>query len=316
MKYLLIDFGASFVKTAIYDNTTKSISVGDSIASPFTHSSSITKNHLVSILTNLIEKTTDVDAVLTCSILGGGWVGDVYHSWKSSNEQPKKYCLISGIFSNEPTFHIHKHHDLSSEEKLAPLGVIGGKMIYSSLGDTNCVIESLDIGPFEYVVNMGTGSQIISLNDGEISIMKYFPCGRSLLVFSELFSSLGIDMFDSMSKLSAQDVINSTLSVDLNNFVQSRGYSFGGKVVGIREGNFGAKNFFGSIVREMVLQYKEHMNNPLKNKIRLVGGIPKKMPILQDVFAYYCKDKTVCLERNQIENTHIGMVKFIDRWLA
>ena len=110
MKYLLIDFGASYIKMAVYDKTNETTSSRGEISSPFQKSCTITKHQLWTILSDIITKNKDADAIVICTILGGGWKNDVYYSWKSSDSSEKKYCLISGLFHEKSTFHVHEHH--------------------------------------------------------------------------------------------------------------------------------------------------------------------------------------------------------------
>jgi len=138
MKYLLIDFGASRIKIAIYNQTTKKITVNFDKESPFKNSETITKQELNILLKDIIKEVQPVDGIITCTIVGGGWIGDVYHSWKSNNKNNKKHCLISGLFVDTTNYHVHPHHDSlqNSQYKLDILGYINNIPIYSSLGDT------------------------------------------------------------------------------------------------------------------------------------------------------------------------------------
>ena len=107
MKYLLIDFGASFIKSIIYNKDIDTYSDACNIVSPFQTQNEITKQELLSILQGLIS--SNIDGVLICSILGGYYEGDTYHSWKGE-QLTKNYCLVSGLFSDTDSFHIHEHH--------------------------------------------------------------------------------------------------------------------------------------------------------------------------------------------------------------
>jgi hypothetical protein len=152
---------------------------------------------------------------------------------------------------------------------------------------------------------MGTGSQIITLN----KIERYFPSGRMFLTFQELFQSIGINMFELMGNIQIENVIHSSLNLNLNVFKQSRNYNFGGSISNINEGSFNIQNLLGSILKEFVLQYKSFI--PEFSEILLLGGISKKISILPDLFKIYYPKSTVILLEDDIESTHKGMIKYI-----
>ena len=55
-------------------------------------------------LNSLIKKSSQnckIDSIVICTILGGGYIEDIYYSWKENTIKPKKGCLVSGLFFNE-----------------------------------------------------------------------------------------------------------------------------------------------------------------------------------------------------------------------
>ncbi len=318
MKYLLIDFGASFIKTITYNKDTDIYSNPNSIISPFQTQTEITKQELMIILKDLIQ---DVDRVLICSIMGGYYKDDIYHSWKQERLD-MNYCLISGLFSSTPTFHVHDHHKDTTkimntslyESGLKILGYINNIPLYSALADTSCVIESLNINKNDIIINMGTGSQVITSN----SKRSFIPAGRAFLTFNELFKSLGLDIFHFMKNISVEDVKNSSLNIDLNTFPQSINYKKkkpGGNILGITEGNFNVTNLLGSLMRGFVNQYRCYILHDHHNNIILTGGIPKKLPIIKQLFEIYYPSFNITQDTNEVENTHRGMVSYIKKYL-
>lgn len=313
MKYLLIDFGASRIKIAIYNQITKKIIVNFDKESPFKNSETITKKELNILLKNIIKEVEPVDGIITCTIVGGGWIGDVYHSWKSNNKNNKKHCLISGLFTDTTNYHVHPHHDGSQnpQYKLDILGYIDNIPIYSSLGDTNCVIESLDLKKDEYVINIGTGSQVIYKNN-DIVIKKFIPAGRTFLVYDNFFKSCKLNFFKMLNDITPEQVYNSNLDIDLNLFKQAFDYTGGGSISNIQEDNFTINNLLASILRNFVLQYKQFITDESKINIILVGGIPKKISILKTLFEFYYPKNTIKINSDDIENTHLGMIKYLE----
>jgi len=315
MNYLLIDFGASYIKCAVYNRIEDKIWNTNNIVSPFQSNNIISKSQLNDILQNIISSYSNIDGVVICTILGGSWMGDIYHSWKSNQIHTKNYCLISGLFGSKI---IHNHHkDFTNGDeytsKLKIIGYINKIPIFSSLGDTNCVIESLPLTYKNLAINMGTGSQVIYKQENNIIINKYIPAGRAFLVFNELFKSLNLDFFEQLKKIKIEDVINSSLNVDLNVFTQSHHYYKGGSISNINEGNFNVNNILGSILKEFVVQYKEYAYINMLDQILLVGGIAKKIPILKELFEYYYQGIEIIILEDSIESTYKGMIKIIKK---
>ncbi len=218
--------------------------------------------------------------------------------------------MISGMLNAIPHNH-HKPFTLSDKylNKLEVIGYIDTVPVYSALGDTDCVIKSIELDSNTIAINMGTGSQIITKS----KIERYFPCGRMLLVYQRFFAELGVNMFDLFDRITLDDVINSSLKIDLSVFSQARGYSDGGGIVGINENNFNITNLIGSLIKHMVLQYKPFIDD--NSRILLLGGVAKKIKILPKVFEFYYKNCEVFLIENEIESTHKGLIKTIEEEL-
>ena len=314
MTYLLIDFGATYIKCIVYNKNTQNYQKEFTHLSPFRHSDRVSKEVLLSTLSQIVTESGDVDGVVVCTILGGGYIDDTYHSWKSLDNNLKtcnhSHCMISGLFKSA----VHYHHKpfTTNNNYVTGLNVIGhinGVPIYNSLGDTDCVIESLPLDEDTKAINMGTGSQVIS----QTAIERYFPAGRAFLVYQELFNSLGLDIFDLMKTITVDDVIKSNLEMDLAVFPQARLFKNGGSISNIVEGNFTIKNLLGTILREFVLQYQYHISDV--STVLLVGGMAKKITILPELFQIYNPSKEIVLIEDGIESTHKGMVKYINKYL-
>jgi hypothetical protein len=315
MRYLLIDFGASFIKTAIYNSVNDSLENFQEIKSPFVENSIIEKDVVRSILLKVVNSYTSIDRVVACSILGGYYKEDLYYSWKVGNREKGSSCLLSELFKEEKTFHIHEHHRaaVNAQEYIQGLEILGyiSKIpVYSILGDTDCVTESLQLDSKTVVVNIGTGSQVIRSTER----YSYIPAGRSFLVFEELFNSLGVSLFDYFKQLSVEDVQNSSLKINLNTFKQSHKYITGGSIEDINEGCFNIKNLAGSILKELVIQYSEYIDKSTVTTIVLVGGIPHKIPVLPSLFQEYYPGMDIRYESGEV-NTHQGLIMFIKKYL-
>ena len=253
--------------------------------------------------------------MVACSILGGYYENSLYYSWKVADKRKSSSCLLSELFREEKTFHIHKHHrdavDAQEyEEGLNILGYINKIPVYSILGDTDCVTESLQLTSNTAAINIGTGSQVITSTKRH----SFIPAGRSFLVFEELFNSLGLSLFDYFKQLTISDVDNSSLKINLNNFEQSHKYQRGGSIELIKEGSFNINNLAGSILKEVVLQYSEYIKSINIDTILIVGGIPQKIPLLYDLFKKYYPEMTIEIESSKV-NTHQGLIIYINKYL-
>ena len=314
MKYLLIDFGASFIKTIVYDSSKKIFYNSKNYESPLKKHTTISAQDLLETLMNIVKNNIGIDGIVICSVLGGFYNNGIYHSWKSELKGIKNYCMISGLFKNEKTFHIHEHHAkflglTEFNSKLSVLGSICGVNVYSALGDTDCVIKSIDIGDTDILINMGTGSQVIT-NKERIS---HIPSGRSFMIFYYFFENMGIDMFDMMKSIKVEDIFKSNLKINLNMFPESFKYVEGGSISGINEYNFTLKNILSSILKEYVDQYSEFISD--HKQIILTGGIPKKLKVIEQYFTKKYPNKNIMMDNISVENTHRGIAKFIEEFL-
>lgn len=309
MKYLLIDLGATYIKCVVYDKETGDVSTPDHFTSPFRSETIATSEFLYKLLDNIVTYYDRVDGVVICTILGGTWRDNVYYSWKAGLE-PGQSCLIGGLFGSL-SHEDHKPFTTANEyvNQLTIIGSIHETPVYCALGDTNCVIRSLELKEDEVAINMGTGSQVITMN----GIQRYFPAGRSFLVYQELFGSMGLNIFELFNNLTLEDVTNSPLEVDLATFEQARGYVDGGSISKIKEGSFTINNLLGALVRSFITQYKDCVGDA--KRIILVGGIAKKLQLTYQLFNHYYPQTIISMGEQGIESTHKGMIKCINEQL-
>ena len=294
MQYLLIDFGASFIKTIIYDTTSDIYIDSNIIESPLKSQSIILKEEILNLLKSIVDIYPNIDKTIICSILGGKYIGDVYYSWKADIDGVKNQnsCIIKDLF-------------LSEKNKLSHMDIC------DILIDTDCVIRAAKlVSGKNTLINMGTGSQVIYIDESNtLQKFQYIPSGRALNVFGNFFNELGIDFWYSLSKLTLEDILNSNLEIDLNIFQQSHLYHNGGLIAKIQENNFTVKNFISSILRCYLEQYNRFLISTNSQQILLAGGIPKKIKAVKDYFKYKL-DTSVELISDNIEETLIGLALF------
>lgn len=305
MEYLLIDFGASFIKSVVFDLKSGEFKNKQIFKSPLYNKVSISKSTIISAINDILDLYPNIYDIFFCCIIGGGYINDIYHSWKSPiKEFDNTNNLISGS--------IGKHYK--------------NKIIHNIFGDTHCVIESVSLEKNDVLINMGTGSQIIKLNPlgtfltfgKSYDNISYIPSGRALNAYASFFEEMNINFYYELSKLTYEDLISSNLQFNLNIFKESLNYTEDGDIHNITEYNLTFKNFLSSILRSYIEQYFKLSNLYIAKKIYLSGGIPKKIEAIGKYFSEKL-DAQIILNTTDIEDTHIGMAKIIkqigeDEW--
>jgi hypothetical protein len=316
MKYLLIDFGASFVKNAVYDDLHNTISDYTEIESPFLITDKLPLSEIKSILDFILQSYSECDYVITSSIKNGTYNKDIYESWKIKLAGNNSCDLFSKFFENQNTYHIHNDHNKQSNIfTIKKLGVYKEKIFLSCLGDTDCVLRSKNLTISQCIVNMGTGSQIISTEE----IISFIPSGRMFNIFRNFFNQLNFEIFDYFKKLNVYDLDSSDLKFDLSVFPQAKNFIDYGKILNINETNFNLHNFVSSLMKNYLDQYIEYIAKKDLLTIFLTGGIAQKVPVIKEYFEYKFPEKKIILDKNC--NVHLGMVEMIkneknsDNWL-
>lgn len=314
MNYLLIDFGASNIKSVLYNSLENTLSNLLEFPSLFLEDTKVKKNKVKTTLDTIISKYPQTDKVITCSILGGYYVSDIYYSWKCANKPnlPKNpKCLIGGLFD----FKIHKHHALSINqpeytENISLVGIYKDIPFLSSLGDTECALKSISLNSNELVINLGTGSQVANHSNR----FSFIPSGRMFLMFSKFFNSLGKNFFEDLEQVTISDLIHSTLKCDLNVFQQSHKFKSGGNIIGILEDNFTYNNLLSSILKSYINQYKEYIDVYKPTKVYLIGGIPKKLPLIQSYLKHLYPKIIFDSNNTKYADTHLGLINYIKEY--
>ena len=306
MKYLLIDFGASFIKNAVYDDVDNSISNYTEIESPFLENHELSLSQFKTIIDSILIIYPECTYVVSSSIKNGTYNEDIYESWKIKLAGNISCDLFSKIFENQSTFHLHNDHYKQSDIfTLKKLGLYRDKIFLSCLGDTDCVLRSKNLTANQCIVNMGTGSQIISTEE----IISFIPSGRMFNVFHNFFKELNFNIFDYFQKLNSCDLDISDLKFDLSVFPQAKNFIDYGKVLNINETNFTLHNFASSLMKNYLDQYIEYIAEKDFTIIFLTGGIAQKIPVIKDYFKYKFPKKEIILDKDC--NVHLGMVEMI-----
>lgn len=313
MKFLLIDFGASFIKTSIYDTSNKTFNEYKETVSPFLNEDKIEIDRIINLLRYLVESYDSYDYILSCSIKNSSVINHELVTWKllNQNHDYKRESVIGCLFLNQPTYHLHKDHDISSSfSTISILGYLFEKTFLSCLGDTDCVKRSINLSDDSVLINLGTGSQIITNHE----IKSFFPSGRMFLTFERFFKSMNCDFFEELHKIKLSDILNSTLEFDLSVFKQARNFIDFGSIKNIEENNFNKTNFLASLLKGYVDQYIAEIDLTSIDKIFLSGGISQKLKVISEYFSYKTSKK-ISLITSKIPETHLGMSNMIESYL-
>jgi len=184
--------------------------------------------------------------------------------------------------------------------------------VYLGVGDHPCAVLGAGNLPSKTIsVNIGTGSQVSIIDyPNKVEILEYrpyfegrrlatithIPAGRALnvcMVFLEdIAKACGVNnlsFWDILTTLSMEDILNSTLKMNLSFFPGGWNYSSGGSIQEIQEGSLSLKNYLASLIRTLAYQYcdlieKIDPDHVLK-QIIVSGGIPQKIPVISGVIA-------------------------------
>jgi hypothetical protein len=315
MKFLLIDFGASYIKSVIYNKDTNEFSYEKIIQSPFSKTDILSRNEISeSMYCILDEYKTNIDYIFTCSIIGGFYSGVNYYTWKCNNkpEVPNNpQCLIGGLLNSDSIHNSHsKVFNLEGNNDIKIIGKLSGIPVLTSLSDTYCAIKSVNLDN-NMIINLGTGSQVFYFNKSQ----SYIPSGRSLLYIQKFFKDINenIDIFKDMNKINLKSVLKGSIKINLNFFKQNYRYTSGGSIEFIKD-NFNYCNFISSLLKSYVEQYFEFIDDYLKNEnasknIFLLGGIPNKNKTIIEYFKYKYPECNFFI--NERIDTHLGLAKII-----
>lgn len=314
MDYLLIDFGASRIKSILFNSSNNSFRNLKEFPSFFLNSDTLKLNEVKNFIDKIISYYDNIDKIITCSTLGGYYVHGIYYSWKSNNtpklpQNPK--CLIGGLFKSK----IYSHHAKSIgcsdfDSKIKVIGRYKGIPVLSSLGDTECAIKSVKLLKNELILNLGTGSQVVTLSKR----YSFIPSGRMFLMFKSFFESLNKDFFNDLNEITINEIADSNLECNLNVFEQSYKFSNGGSIQGILETNFTYKNLLASILKSYINQYAEYIDLYNPERVYLIGGISKKLPSIKNYLEVLYPNINFTLNNTSYADTHLGLVNYIKEY--
>ncbi len=177
---------------------------------------------------------------------------------------------------------------------------------FGGYGDLQASVFGMSPDPEHWIINLGTGSQLISLEPThaeEFEIRKYFgdqtiscvthiPAGRALNMFADFFKDIrqdkSVDYFWNMLS-SATPTLTSEQkpAFNLAFFPEAFAYDGGGYIEAIQEDSFGVQNFFNGLLDSFLSQYLNLllMEDPqMTRPLLIAGNMASKMPNIQEWF--------------------------------
>jgi len=196
--------------------------------------------------------------------------------------------------------------------------------VYVGLGDLQASINSFCFKKDFLLLNLATGSQIVSIvnessNDinPNISYRPFFnnylkcithiPSGRFLNIYVDFFNEININFWDYINNLSLDDLYNSNLNIETDIFSKE-----GISISGIKY-NLNLKNLISSVLYSYINQYITLIktNNFTYNFILLSGGIGKKVKLIKLMIEKELHTDVIINDSD--DDSLFGVIKFINK---
>jgi sugar (pentulose or hexulose) kinase len=196
--------------------------------------------------------------------------------------------------------------------------------VYIGLGDLQASINSFCFKKDFLLLNLATGSQIVSIVNEcsnninpNISYRPFFnrylkcithiPSGRFLNIYVDFFNEININFWEYINNLSLDDLYNSNLNIETDIFSKE-----GISISGIKY-NLNLKNLISSILYSYINQYITLIksNNFTYNFILLSGGIGKKVKLIKLMIEKELHRDVIINESD--DDSLFGVIKFINK---
>ncbi len=213
-------------------------------------------------------------------------------------------------------------------EKIAVSGYWNNVPIYVGVGDHQCSLLGAGITDGSSLsINIGTGAQVSAINptvfpkeseirpfffDFHLRTITHIPGGRALTTYIDFLQQLvepGHDIWLDLSSITAAEISKSNLIFQLGIFPGARGYTNGGSIEHIKEGEFNKTNYLSSLLRSFAEQYIEIFEyfGPETSKKKLIfsGGIARRLPS----FVEFIKERTnyLVVGANDVDESLMGL---------
>ena len=233
----------------------------------------------------------------------------------SNNTVHASLAHASGLFTrdNEPlaSFGLDEFHwPRASSDDLEKIGHVtfDGRNIpcFGGYGDLQASVAGIQPDKQDWIINLGTGSQIISFIEPALDafeLRQYFqnlsahcvthiPAGRALNVWARFFQEVrgdtNPDYFWWMLRSASLQISKANMpAFDLAVFHGAFGYGGGGTMSNIHEDHFGPPQLFAGLLNSFLTQYLDILSKAdpkMERPISIAGKMATTMPIIKDWF--------------------------------
>ncbi|MBW5435823.1 hypothetical protein FXB41_13830 [Bradyrhizobium canariense] len=204
------------------------------------------------------------------------------------------------------------------KSRIVSMGEIAGRIrlagldvpVFGCLGDVQSTAAGTGFPQVaKVIINLGTGSQVLfktaaippdverrpGADGAEFAAIPFIPSGRALSVYAELLDGSAVlgggkpFFWSQFAELSAVEVMEAALEVDLNVFEAAWRYHDGGSIGAIREGNLSPRSVMSAIAKAWLAQYIEAMDrlDPDRHEqiVLVSGGLSRRAQFIVPVLA-------------------------------
>jgi len=185
-----------------------------------------------------------------------------------------------------------------------PIGCISFKgyefNLYFGFGDLQAAFVGSEVKNDQILINIGTGSQIISnsknkssfgleerpfFNNEKLQCISHIPAGRFFESWNKFYKrlDLNINFWEQLINLGENDFKEGVLEINFNSFLDSESSAFDEIYNMVKTNNkISQKTILKSLINSFANQYSSFLDGKIsaKSKVVLGGGIPNKIPIL------------------------------------
>jgi glycerol kinase len=180
--------------------------------------------------------------------------------------------------------------------------------VYGGIGDLQAAVFGAWTGKVDAVINLGTGSQVVTRPSGSfinqefrpfvkqdlIKVITHIPCGRALSIIAEFVDSIagmsgGNPIFwQKWCQLTVDEVVNATVIADLNLFSAAWKHSENSGWISLKHGS-DFKLILAGIAKSWLTQYISVINildpNHTIQTVAVTGGLSRKGEFVVPVLA-------------------------------
>jgi sugar (pentulose or hexulose) kinase len=199
-------------------------------------------------------------------------------------------------------------------------------------GDLQAAFLGSNLAQNEILINIGTGSQIISnsrnnstfgleerpfFNNEKLKCVTHIPAGRFLNSWCKFYDTLNSNnnFWKELSQLTYEDLEGFNIDIKFDLYLDSESEYFE-QIDDLTSSNsrITPKVLLASLMISFCNQYLSYLEDSISKNSRIIlgGGIPNKVPVIADIIEKKMKRK-VRIKKNEHDLTLIGLRDFINR---